>query len=102
MATRNRTILYRRYRDALKSVRAPAGSSPSSSGGGGGAVVEMSTTSLLKPNRSYAPLSTEDPGTSRYFDLIGVFTSMLSNVKLQYSFFSAFVFFCKYSNSVLG
>ncbi|KAK6159838.1 hypothetical protein DH2020_003219 [Rehmannia glutinosa] len=65
MATRNRTILYRRYRDALKSVRVPAGSSPSSSGGGGGPVIELSTSSLLNPNRSYAPLSTEDPGTSR-------------------------------------
>ncbi|CAA0834659.1 Syntaxin-43 [Striga hermonthica] len=65
MATRNRTILYRRYRDALKSVRVPAGSSPSSSGGGGGGpVIELSTSSLLNPNRSYAPLSTEDPGTS--------------------------------------
>ncbi|KAK6119039.1 hypothetical protein DH2020_047215 [Rehmannia glutinosa] len=64
MATRNRTILYRRYRDALKSVRVPAGSSPSSSGGGGGPVIELSTSSLLNPNRSYAPLSTEDPGTS--------------------------------------
>ncbi|KAH6819044.1 syntaxin of plants 43 [Perilla frutescens var. frutescens] len=64
MATRNRTILYRRYRDALKSVRVPAGSSPSSSGARGGPVIELSTTSLLNPNRSYTPLSTEDPGTS--------------------------------------
>ncbi|KAL2469114.1 syntaxin [Forsythia ovata] len=62
MATRNRTILYKKYRDALKSVRVPSGSSPSSSGGG--PVIELSTTSLLNPNRSYAPLSTEDPGTS--------------------------------------
>ncbi|EYU37250.1 hypothetical protein ABFS83_02G094300 [Erythranthe nasuta] len=72
MATRNRTILYRRYRDALKSVRVPAGSSPSSSGGGGGAVIELSTTSLLNPNRSYAPLSTEDPGTSRGTVAVGL------------------------------
>ncbi|KAK4402144.1 syntaxin [Sesamum angolense] len=64
MATRNRTILYRKYRDALKSVRVPAGSSPSISGSGG-AVIEMSTTSLLNPKRSYTPLSTEDPGSSR-------------------------------------
>ncbi|XP_073038888.1 syntaxin-43-like isoform X1 [Primulina eburnea] len=63
MATRNRTILYRKYRDALKSVRVPAGSSPSSSGGGG-PVIELSTASLLNHGRSYAPLSTEDPGTS--------------------------------------
>ncbi|KAK6121086.1 hypothetical protein DH2020_045179 [Rehmannia glutinosa] len=61
MATRNRTILYRKYRDALKSVRVPAGSSSPSSYGGG-QVIELS---LLNPNRSYAPLSTEDPGTSR-------------------------------------
>ncbi|XP_057493082.1 syntaxin-43-like isoform X1 [Actinidia eriantha] len=61
MATRNRTILYRKYRDALKSVRVPSGSSPSSSGG---PVIEMSSTSLLNPNHSYAPLSTEDPGSS--------------------------------------
>ncbi|XP_047976630.1 syntaxin-43-like isoform X3 [Salvia hispanica] len=60
MATRNRTILFRRYRDALKSVRVPAGSSSS----GGRAVIELSTTSLLNPNRSYTPISTEDPGTS--------------------------------------
>ncbi|XP_075511060.1 syntaxin-43-like isoform X1 [Primulina tabacum] len=63
MATRNRTILYRKYRDALKSVRVPVGLSPSSSGGGG-PVIELSTASLLKRDRSYAPLSTEDPGTS--------------------------------------
>ncbi|KAL8527885.1 hypothetical protein ACS0TY_005629 [Phlomoides rotata] len=65
MATRNRTILYRRCRDALKSVRVPAGSPAASSVGSGGPVIELSTTSLLNPNRSYAPLSTEDPGTSR-------------------------------------
>ncbi|GAA0173761.1 SNARE protein [Lithospermum erythrorhizon] len=62
MAMRNRTILFRKYRDALKSVRVP--SSYSSSGGGGGPVIELSTTSLLNPNRAYTPLSTEDPGTS--------------------------------------
>ncbi|KAJ8529578.1 hypothetical protein K7X08_036413 [Anisodus acutangulus] len=65
MASRNRTILFRKYRDALRSVRIPAGSSPStSSGHGSGTVIELATTSLLNPNRSYAPLSTEDPGTS--------------------------------------
>ncbi|KAL3538240.1 hypothetical protein ACH5RR_001606 [Cinchona calisaya] len=66
MATRNRTILFRKYRDALKSVRIPAGGSfPSpSSSSGGGPVIEMATTSLLNPNRAYTPLSTEDPGTS--------------------------------------
>ncbi|CAA3020220.1 syntaxin-43-like [Olea europaea var. sylvestris] len=70
MATRNRTILYKKYRDALKSVRVPSGSSPSSSGGG--PVIELSTTSLLNPNRSYAPLSTEDPGTSRGTVAVGL------------------------------
>ncbi|KAH7866801.1 hypothetical protein Vadar_025199 [Vaccinium darrowii] len=64
MATRNRTILYRKYRDALKSVRVPSDSSPSTSSNSGGPVIELSTTSLLNPNRSYAPLSTEDPGAS--------------------------------------
>ncbi|XP_038716758.1 syntaxin-43-like isoform X2 [Tripterygium wilfordii] len=66
MATRNRTLIFRRYRDALKSVRVPASSSaPSTSSGGGGPVIEMVSTSLLNPNRSYAPLSTEDPGNVR-------------------------------------
>jgi syntaxin 16 len=32
--------------------------------GGVGPVIEMASTSLLNPNRSYAPISTEDPGTS--------------------------------------
>uniref|UniRef100_A0A453QGF6 Uncharacterized protein n=1 Tax=Aegilops tauschii subsp. strangulata TaxID=200361 RepID=A0A453QGF6_AEGTS len=66
MATRNRTPLFRKYRDALRHVRAPAGapsaSSSSSSPGGGPAVVEMA--SLLRPDRNYAPLSTDDPSAS--------------------------------------
>lgn len=86
MATRNRTILFRRYRDALKSVRVPAGSSPSSSGGR--AVIELSTTSLLNPNQSYTPLSTEDPGTSRYFHPTGNFiSSVLSAFASCFSIF---------------
>ncbi|XP_028086322.1 syntaxin-41-like isoform X1 [Camellia sinensis] len=67
MASRNRTILYKKYRDALKSVRVPSGSSTSfssPSSNSGGPVIELSTSSLLNPNRSYAPLSTEDPGAS--------------------------------------
>ncbi|KAJ9681805.1 hypothetical protein PVL29_017940 [Vitis rotundifolia] len=68
MASRNRTLLYRKYRDALKSVRVPVSSSLSSSvpstSSGGGPVIELVSTSLLNPNRSYAPLSTEDPGNS--------------------------------------
>ncbi|KAJ1264620.1 hypothetical protein BS78_08G013500 [Paspalum vaginatum] len=62
MATRNRTPLYRKYRDALRHVRAPAGAPSSSGGGGGGPVVEMS--SLLRSERPYAPLSTDDPSAS--------------------------------------
>ncbi|KAI3707788.1 hypothetical protein L2E82_36614 [Cichorium intybus] len=62
MATRNRTFLFRKYRDALKSVRAP--SSLASSSSRGGAVIELANAGLLKQNSSYAPLSTEDPGTS--------------------------------------
>ncbi|KAM6578690.1 hypothetical protein CsatB_030527 [Cannabis sativa] len=65
MASRNRTLLFRKYRDALKSVRAPTSLSASTSSGGGGPVIELANTSLLNPNRSYAPLSTEDPGNSR-------------------------------------
>ncbi|KAL9378896.1 hypothetical protein Peur_027378 [Populus x canadensis] len=70
MATRNRTLIFRKYRDALKSVRVPTSSSLSTSsvggvgGSGGGPVIELASTSLLNPNRKYAPLSTEDPGNS--------------------------------------
>ncbi|CAD6341676.1 unnamed protein product [Miscanthus lutarioriparius] len=58
MATRNRTPLYRKYRDALRHVRAPA----PSGGGGGGPVIEMA--SLLRSDRPYAPLITDDPSAS--------------------------------------
>ncbi|CAN1200418.1 SYP43 [Linum perenne] len=75
MATRNRTLAFKKYRDALKSVRIPTSSSSSSSASqplsgastsssAGGPVIEMVGSSLRKPNRSYAPLSTEDPGNS--------------------------------------
>ncbi|XP_022156434.1 syntaxin-41-like [Momordica charantia] len=69
MASRNRTLLFRKYRDALRSVRAPTSSSPvsaspSTSSGAGGPVIELVSSSLLHPNRTYAPLSTEDPGNS--------------------------------------
>jgi syntaxin 16 len=80
MATRNRTLIFRKYRDALKSVRVPTSSSPSTSsvggvgGSGGGPVIELASTSLLNPNRKYAPLSTEDPGNSRYiFTFVSVY-----------------------------
>ncbi|CAL5050500.1 unnamed protein product [Urochloa decumbens] len=73
MATRNRTQLYRKYRDALRHVRSPAGA-PSSSGGGGGGggpVIEMA--SLLRSDRPYAPLSTDDPsGSSRGAVTVGL------------------------------
>uniref|UniRef100_A0A2P2JTI6 Uncharacterized protein MANES_09G174700 n=1 Tax=Rhizophora mucronata TaxID=61149 RepID=A0A2P2JTI6_RHIMU len=68
MASRNRTLIFRKYRDALKSVRVPASSSVSqpfaSTSSTGGPVIELVSTSLLNSNRSYAPLSTEDPGNS--------------------------------------
>uniref|UniRef100_A0A1J3IWH9 Syntaxin-43 n=1 Tax=Noccaea caerulescens TaxID=107243 RepID=A0A1J3IWH9_NOCCA len=74
MATRNRTLLFRKYRNSLRSVRAPVGSSSLSTAtetnsltgakSGIGPVIEMASTSLLNPNRSYAPVSTEDPGNS--------------------------------------
>ncbi|XP_062003189.1 syntaxin-43 isoform X2 [Rosa rugosa] len=72
MATRNRTLLYRKYRDALKTVRSPVGSSASAStsSGAGGPVIELS--SLMHKNRSYAPLSTEDPGNSRGAITVGL------------------------------
>ncbi|URE49464.1 Syntaxin [Musa troglodytarum] len=71
MATRNRTPIYRKYRDALRNVRVPSPSSHSGpstsssySGSGGGPVIELVNASLLRTDRSYAPLSTEDPGGS--------------------------------------
>lgn len=61
-------MIFRKYRDALKTVRAPTSSSPASmsygGGRGNGPVIEMVNASLLHPNRSYTPLSTEDPGNS--------------------------------------
>jgi len=72
MATRNRSPLFRKYRDALRSVRVPTvafpppQSGPSTSGSGNGPVIELVSTSLLHPNGSYAPLSTEDLGSSRF------------------------------------
>ncbi|KAJ6854257.1 syntaxin-41-like [Iris pallida] len=74
MATRNRTPVYRKYRDALRSVKVPTASSPPSHSGpstSSPSSIEMvagsstsASSSLLRPNRSYAPLSTEDPGSS--------------------------------------
>jgi len=86
MATRNRTLIFRKYRDALKSVRAPSSSSPPSTSSPGGPVIELVSTSLLNPNRSYAPLSTDDPGGSRYS-----FTDLIHSV---------FSFLCCYRRSI--
>ncbi|XWS31773.1 hypothetical protein CRYUN_Cryun23aG0104900 [Craigia yunnanensis] len=63
MATRNRTLQYKKHRDALKSVRAPLSSSAS---GSSGPVIEMVNASFLRSNRSsYTLLSTEEyPGPS--------------------------------------
>jgi syntaxin 16 len=72
MASRNRTVIFRKYRDALKSVRIPssyAAATSSSTSSSGGPVIELVNASLLNPNRSYAPLSTEDPGNSRSLSL---------------------------------
>lgn len=68
MATRNRTTLFRKHRDAIKAVKMPDSSLMGGGGGGrnGGPVIEM--TSLLNSHASsssYTPLSTEDPSTSR-------------------------------------
>ncbi|KAK8948045.1 Syntaxin-41 [Platanthera guangdongensis] len=69
MATRNRTPIYRKYRDALRNVRLPDSSLPSSSSAGGGGrsggpVIEMVNASFLRQDRSYVPLSTEDPSNA--------------------------------------
>ncbi|KFK37979.1 hypothetical protein AALP_AA3G054500 [Arabis alpina] len=82
MATRNRTLLYRKYRNSLRSVVAPMSSSSSStvtemnsltgSKSGIGPVIEMASTSLLHPNRKYTPVSTEDPGNSRGTITVGL------------------------------
>ncbi|GJU68304.1 syntaxin-43-like protein [Tanacetum coccineum] len=58
MATRNGTFMFKRYRDALKTVWLPSYTADAS---GGGPVIEMTG---IKQTRSYAPLSTIDPGTS--------------------------------------
>lgn len=69
MATRNRTVEFRKYRDSVKSLRTPLSSSASASSGGG-PVIEMVNTSLLRSNNgsSYTPLSTHDPGPSSSSD----------------------------------
>ncbi|XP_044502908.1 syntaxin-42-like isoform X2 [Mangifera indica] len=70
MATRNRTALYKKKRDASMSVRAPLSSSES---GSTGPVIEMVSGSFLRSNHSsYTPLSTEDPGPSREAFTVGL------------------------------
>lgn len=59
MATRNRTTVYRKHRDACKSARAPLSDSF------GGPVIEMVSGSFARSNHSsYTPLSTNEPGPS--------------------------------------
>ncbi|XP_058738844.1 syntaxin-42-like isoform X1 [Vicia villosa] len=72
MATRNRTVEFRKYRDTVKSLRTPLSSSASASSGG--PVIEMVNTSLLRSNNgsSYTPLSTQDPGPSSSSDAFTV------------------------------
>ncbi|XP_022748200.1 syntaxin-41-like isoform X4 [Durio zibethinus] len=60
MATRKRTLIFKKYRDALKSVRIPVSLSAATSSGAG-PVIEMVSTSLLHPKPVYTPLRTEDP-----------------------------------------
>ncbi|OAP00076.1 TLG2B [Arabidopsis thaliana] len=63
MATRNRTTVYRKHRDACKSARAPLSLSASDSFGG--PVIEMVSGSFSRSNHSsYAPLNSYDPGPS--------------------------------------
>ncbi|KAL2941106.1 Syntaxin-41 [Bienertia sinuspersici] len=63
MTTRNRTILFWKYRDALKSVRSPAIDGFSTSTRTKSS--KQSIESLLhRGTRSYAPLHSEDSGTS--------------------------------------
>eukprot|EP01018_Ginkgo_biloba_P038920 Gb_07859 [translate_table: standard] len=60
MATRNRTALFRKYRDALRDVRISSSSGPSTSGyGGSGPVIELSNAPFLHQH-GYARLSTND------------------------------------------
>ncbi|WJX79818.1 Syntaxin-43 [Trifolium repens] len=72
MATRNRTLEFRKHRDTVKSLRTPLSSSASASSGG--PVIEMVNTSLLRSNNrsSYTPLSTQDPGPSSSSDAFTV------------------------------
>ena len=92
MATRNRTVQFRKYRDAVKSVRAPLSSSAP------GPVIEMVSTSPFRSNPpSYAPLSTEEPGpsTSRYFFSLFQFFPLLSPF---YYFFFFLISFKAYNS----
>lgn len=50
----------------------PSSYASASSSSRNGPVIEMATTSLLRPNRSYTPLSTEDPSNSRGTAVVGL------------------------------
>ncbi|KAM3356211.1 syntaxin-43 isoform X1 [Capsicum galapagoense] len=68
MATRNRSRVFKSYRDTLNDNRIPFTSSSSS-------VIEMPTCSFLNSNPSYAPLSTQEdfaPSTSRDAFTVGL------------------------------
>ncbi|GMY31861.1 probable protein phosphatase 2C 39 isoform X2 [Fagus crenata] len=76
--------------DLQERVRVPASSSLASKsfagGSGGGPVIKSVKASLLHLNRSYATLSTEDPGNSR------VVVILRSEMSIQYKQFSVIDF----------
>lgn len=70
MATRNRTALFKKYRDALRDVKKPSSSSEASTStsgyGGKGPVIQLSTAPFLQQHaHNYTPLSTDDADTNR-------------------------------------
>eukprot|EP00250_Pteridium_aquilinum_P019258 c24367_g1_i3 orf=784-1653(-) len=71
MATRNRTALFRKYRDALRQVRlssTPTTSSSTSSFGvpsSSGPVIELATASFLHQNAGYSMVSSVDADNPR-------------------------------------
>lgn len=68
MTTRNRSSLFREYRNNLNINRVPLTSSTNFSGGG--SVIEMPSIPFKRSNRSYAPINThEHPSSSDAFTL---------------------------------
>ncbi|KAH7440382.1 hypothetical protein KP509_04G104500 [Ceratopteris richardii] len=71
MATRNRTQIFRKYRDALREVRLSSSSGiPQSSSSGGGPVIEMSTAPFLNQKAGYNAVSTVDVDNPRAGDVV--------------------------------